>query len=172
MSDFEGQLGSVPRLAGKQDMVPGRTIELQLQANEPGVYHGECAEYCGLSHGIMLFQVVADASPDFDAWVQNNGADAAAAPPAEIEQLVAGTCMSCHVIQGVPSQVKPAQPAPDLTHVGSRRTIVAGWLENNPRDLARWLRDPPRVKPGSLMPDYNLTDEQIEDLVAYLGSLQ
>jgi cytochrome c oxidase subunit 2 len=162
----------VPRLAGKQDMVPGRTIELRLQADRPGVYHGECAEYCGLSHGIMLFQVVADPPADFDAWVQTNGGDAAAQPPPEIEQLVTATCMSCHQIRGVEGQVTPAKPAPDLTHVGSRRTIVAGWVENNARDLARWLRNPPRVKPGSRMPNYHLTDEQIEDLVAYLGSLK
>jgi cytochrome c oxidase subunit 2 len=161
----------VPRLAGKQDMVPGRTIELQLVADRPGVYHGECAEYCGLSHGIMLFQVVAEEPADFDAWLTNEGADVAAQPPESISQMLTATCMTCHEIRGLQG-AKPLQPAPDLTHVGSRRTIVAGWLENNPRQLARWLRDPPAVKPGSLMPDYNLTDEQIEDLVAYLGSLQ
>jgi cytochrome c oxidase subunit 2 len=162
----------VPRLAGKQDMVPGRTIELQLQANEPGVYEGECAEYCGLSHGIMLFQVVADEPADFDEWVQNEAAGVAAQPPGDIEQVVTNTCMSCHVIKGLQSPVKPAQPAPDLTHVGGRRTIVGGLLENNPEQLARWLRNPPAVKPGSRMPNYHLTDEQIEDLVAYLGSLR
>ena len=164
---------SVPRLAGKQDMVPGRTIELQLQANEPGVYHGECAEYCGLSHGIMLFQVVADASPDFDAWVELQRQPAKPPAPGSELETTLQTCFACHAIQGV-NEPPPGVPikGPNLTHVGSRRTIVAGWLENNPRDLARWLRDPPRVKPGSLMPDYNLTDEQIEDLVAYLGSLQ
>jgi cytochrome c oxidase subunit II len=164
----------VPRLAGKQDMVPGRTIELQLVADEPGVYRGECAEYCGLSHGIMLFQVVADARPDFDAWLENEGADVASppAPGSEAERTLP-TCLACHALRGLgePPEGAPVK-GPDLTHVGSRETIVAGWLENNPRDLARWLRDPPRVKPGSLMPDYNLTDEQIEDLVAYLRSLQ
>jgi cytochrome c oxidase subunit 2 len=161
----------VPRLAGKQDMVPGRTIELQIQANEPGVYRGECAEYCGLSHGIMLFQVVADERSDFDAWVQDQLRSAA--PPAPELQTTLQQCLACHAIRGV-AEPPPGAPikGPDLTHVASRRTIVAGWLENNPRDLARWLRDPPRVKPGSRMPDYDLTDEQIEDLVEYLGGLQ
>jgi cytochrome c oxidase subunit 2 len=163
----------VPRLAGKQDMVPGRTIDLRLQADRPGIYHGECAEYCGLSHGIMLFQVVADEPADFDAWVQLQRQPAT--PPAPDSPL--GTtlqqCLACHAIRGL-GQPPPGVPikGPDLTHVGSRRTIVAGWLENNPRDLARWLRNPPRVKPGSLMPNYRLTDDQIEDLVAYLRSLQ
>jgi cytochrome c oxidase subunit II len=164
----------VPRLAGKQDMVPGRTIELQLVADEPGVYHGECAEYCGLSHGIMLFQVVAEEPADFDAWLANEGADVAAAPAPDSElETTLQQCLACHAIRGI-GEPPPGVPikGPDLTHVGSRRTIVAGWLENNPRQLTRWLRDPPAVKPGSLMPDYNLTDEQIEDLVAYLGSLQ
>jgi cytochrome c oxidase subunit 2 len=164
----------VPRLAGKQDMVPGRTIELQLQANEPGIYQGECAEYCGLSHGIMLFQVVADEPAAFDAWVQNEGADVATppAPGSEVEGTLP-TCLACHALRGL-GEPPPGAPVkgPDLTHVGSRRTIVGGGLENTPQQLARWLRDPPRVKPGSLMPDYDLTDEQIEDLVAYLRSLR
>jgi cytochrome c oxidase subunit 2 len=163
----------VPRLAGKQDMVPGRTIELQIEATEPGVYQGECAEYCGLSHGIMLFQVIADQPAAFDAWVGRQRQ--AASPPAPDSELQATLqqCLACHAIRGV-SEPPPGVPikGPDLTHVGSRRTIVGGWLENTPRELARWLRNPPRVKPGSLMPNYRLTDEQIEDLVAYLRSLR
>jgi cytochrome c oxidase subunit II len=163
----------VPRLAGKQDMVPGRTIEMQIRANEPGVYEGECAEYCGLSHGIMLLQVVADEPSDFDAWVDLQRQPAAKpAPGSEVETTIR-QCLACHAIDGVGSPPPPGgQPAPNLTHVGSRRTIVGGWLENTPQNLARWLRDPPAMKPGSLMPDYNLTDEQIEDLVAYLRSLR
>jgi cytochrome c oxidase subunit 2 len=163
----------VPRLAGKQDLVPGRTIELQIEANEPGVYQGECAEYCGLSHGIMLFQVIADERADFDAWAEAQGRPAAPpAPGSELETTIQ-QCLQCHAIRGL-SEPPPGAPikGPDLTHVGSRRTIVGGWLENTPQQLARWLRNPPGVKPGSRMPNYRLTDEQIEDLVEYLGSLE
>jgi cytochrome c oxidase subunit 2 len=161
----------VPRLAGKQDMVPGRTIELQLQANEAGVYYGECAEYCGLSHGIMLFQVVADPPADFDSWAELQ--TQTATPPAPELETTLQQCLACHAIRGI-SEPPPGVPikGPDLTHVGGRRTIVGGLLENNPEQLARWLRNPPRVKPGSRMPNYHLTDEQIEDLVAYLGGLR
>jgi cytochrome c oxidase subunit II len=160
----------VPRLAGKQDMVPGRTIELQLQANEPGVYHGECAEYCGLSHGIMLFQVVADEPANFDAWADLQRQPAT--PPAPELETTLQQCLACHALNGVSEPPPGGIPAPNLTHVSGRRTIVGGLLENNPEQLARWLRNPPRVKPGSKMPNYHLTDEQIEDLVAYLGSLR
>ena len=163
---------SVPRLAGKQDVVPGRTNTLNLAADEPGVYKGQCQEFCGLSHAYMRFLVVAQEPAEFEAWVQAQQAEAAA-PPGEIEQLLTGTCMTCHVIAGLESVTgePPTTPAPDLTHVGSRQTLAAGKLPNTDEDLAAWLRDPPAVKAGSKMPDYNLNEDQIEALVEYLRSL-
>jgi cytochrome c oxidase subunit 2 len=162
----------VPRLAGKQDLVPGRTSTLNFAAPKPGTYLGECAEFCGLSHVLMLFRVVAESPADFDAWVDRQ-LQGAAAPPAEVEQLVTATCMSCHDIRGLESAVPTkTAPAPDLTHVGGRQTIAGGILDMSDEDLARWLRNPPAVKPGSKMPSYNLTDDQIEALVAYLRSLE
>jgi cytochrome c oxidase subunit II len=162
----------VPRLAGKQDLVPGHTETLQFSAPEPGTYRGTCTEYCGLSHANMRFRVIADEPSDFEAWVQDQTGEAAAMPPPEIERLVTGTCMSCHQISGLEAVTEPAQPAPDLTHVGSRQTIAAGLLRNDPEDMARWLRNPPGVKPGSLMPNYRLTDDQIDALVEFLGTLE
>jgi len=163
---------SVPRLGGKQDVVPGRVNTLNLAADEPGTYLGQCQEYCGLSHAQMKFRVIAHEPADFDAWVQEQLAEAAAAPPAEIEQVVTATCMSCHVIAGLESATgPPGTPAPDLTHVASRDRIAAGLLPNTEEGLARWLRDPPSVKAGSKMPDYDLTEDQIEALVEYLRSL-
>ena len=161
----------VPRLAGKMDLVPGRTNVMNLAAEEPGTYRGECAECCGLGHAQMRFRVVAHEPGDFDAWVQQQRAEAAA-PPGEIEAIVTGTCMSCHQIAGLEAVAPPSAPAPDLTHFGDRQTIAAGMLPNTPEALARWLRDPPAVKPGSKMPDYNLTEPQIEALVEYLESLR
>jgi cytochrome c oxidase subunit II len=162
----------VPRLAGKQDLVPGQSETLMFTAPRPGTYRGTCTEYCGLSHANMRFRVIAQEPSEFEAWVQDQTADVAASPPTEIEQLVTGTCMSCHQIRGLEAATEPVQPAPDLTHVGSRQTIAAGLFPNTPEDLARWLRDPPAVKPGSKMPDYDLTDDQIDAMVEYLRSLQ
>lgn len=165
---------SVPRLAGKQDVVPGRTNTLNLSADQPGVYRGQCQEFCGLSHAYMRFLVIAQEPAEFEAWVEAQRAEAAAPPPAEIEQIVTGTCMTCHGIGGLEaaSGQPPATPAPDLTHIGSRQTLAAGKLPNTDEALARWLRDPPAVKAGSKMPDYDLTEDQIEAFVEYLRSLQ
>ncbi len=165
---------SVPRLAGKQDVVPGRTNTINLSADEPGTYLGLCQEFCGLSHANMKFRVIADEPQDFDAWVETQRADAAAPPPAEIEQIVTGTCMSCHVIAGLESVTgePPTQPAPNLTHFGDRQTLAAGRFLNTPGELATWLRDPPAVKAGSKMPDYDLTEDQIEAFVEYLRRLK
>ena len=165
---------SVPRLAGKQDVVPGRINTLNLSADAPGVYRGQCQEFCGLSHANMKFRVIAQEPTEFDAWVEEQLQDVAAPPPAEIETIVTGTCMACHVVGGLESVSgqPPTTPAPNLTHFGSRLTIAAGMLPNTEEDLARWLRDPPEVKAGSKMPDYDLTEDQIEALVEYLRSLK
>jgi cytochrome c oxidase subunit 2 len=166
---------SVPRLAGKQDVVPGRTNTLNLSADEPGVYRGQCQEFCGLSHAYMRFRVIAQEPAEFEAWVDGQRAEAALQPSAELSAEVLPTCFVCHVIEGVggpdPNLPPPEDPGPDLTHVGSRQTLAAGKLPNTDEALARWLRDPPAVKAGSRMPDYNLTEDQIEALVEYLRSL-
>jgi cytochrome c oxidase subunit 2 len=162
---------SVPRLAGKQDIIPGRVNPLTIVAPRAGTYFGQCQEFCGLSHANMHFRVVAQEPGDFDAWVEAQRQPAAALPPAEIETTVTGTCLNCHAIGGV-GESRAISPAPDLTHLAARETIAAGLLRNDPEDLARWLENPPRVKPGSKMPDYNLTEDQIEALVEYLQTLQ
>ena len=161
----------VPRLAGKMDLVPGRTNTMNLAADAPGTYRGQCAEFCGLSHANMRFRVVAQEPADFEAWVDDQLAEAAA-PDAEVEQILP-TCFACHQFRGVGGpQAPPPIEGPDLTHIGGRQTIAGGMLPNDPETLARWLRDPPAVKPGSKMPDYNLTEPQIEALVEYLQGLE
>jgi cytochrome c oxidase subunit 2 len=165
----------VPRLAGKQDLVPGKTEALTIQADEPGTYLGHCAEYCGLSHANMRFTVVAQTEEDFQAWVSGQR-QAAVEPTADseaaegLELFTTEGCIACHAVQGVEGAEQ--EVGPDLTHFGSRRVLAGGILPNTPEELARWLANPPGVKPGSKMPDYNLTDEQIEALVAYLHSLE
>ncbi len=175
----------VPRLAGKQDVVPGHTRELALIAEEPGVYLGQCAEFCGLSHPHMRFSVVAMEPDEFDAWIEEQ------TQPAEVvedglaaegqELFVTQTCVACHVIDGYPSDGVPdgepvpgeeqARVGPDLTHWNSR-DIFAGIFENsNDDDIRAWLRDPQEQKPGAQMPDLKLSEEQIDALVAYLRTL-
>jgi cytochrome c oxidase subunit II len=178
---------SVPRLAGKQDLIPGRTETLTIQADSPGTYRGECAEYCGLSHANMRFIVVADPAAEFETWLTDQGRPAPepeeggeAAEGLEVFSnplpqgpppgSAFGACIGCHAVDGIEGAT--AEVGPNLTHFGSRDVLAGGILENTPQEVARWLANPPRVKPGSKMPNYRLTDDQIDDLVAYLESLE
>lgn len=158
-----------PELHGKLDALPDGTNVLVLRADRPGVYGGECAEFCGIQHTNMGFRVVAQPLEQFDAWL------AAQRQPAVEDRVGAEVfraegCAECHVIQGLTADVA-AQPGPDLTHVASRARIASDTIDNTATNLADWLRDPGAVKPGTTMPTPDLTDEQIEQLVAYLDSL-
>ena len=161
----------VPRLSGKVDMVPGHDNRLWFTPEEPGVFLGQCAEFCGTSHANMRFRVFVDTQEDFDAWVAQQAADAL--PPegelATAGQTIATTiCAACHTIRGTNAA---GQIGPDLTHVGSRTTIASGILENTPENLRAWITNPPAEKPGSLMPVLPLTDEQIVQVSEYLLGL-
>ncbi|MBI4259943.1 MAG: cytochrome c oxidase subunit II, partial [Actinobacteria bacterium] len=174
----------VPKLAGKQDLVPGHEEFLNIGADRPGVYLGQCAEFCGLSHANMRFRVVAQTEGDFQQWVaeQQQAADVPqeglASRGFEIF-MRPGLCASCHAVGGTDAQ---AIVGPDLTHLFSRETLGAGMFELSPETLAQWLRDTPSVKPGSKMPDYGcegpstpvdgcLSDEEIAALIAFLETL-
>jgi cytochrome c oxidase subunit II len=166
----------VPRLAGKLDLVPGRVHNLTIHADEPGVYRGQCAEYCGLSHANMRMRVIAETPQDYQAWL-----DAMRAPPPEpaagsleaegaelFQNFGTGSCLACHGLEpGLGGTV-----GPNLNRFGARRTLAAGMFPNNEEELRRWLQDPRAVKPGVVMPDYNLTEDQIDALIAYLMSLE
>lgn len=160
-----------PQLGGKRDLVPGKVNHLTFTVEAAGVYPGQCAEFCGVSHANMRLLVMAQPRQEFEAW-----AAAQKRPPVPLtgeaakgpQTFLAGGCIACHRIEGVAFGVL----GPDLTHFGSRQTIAAAILENNPENLAQWLRDPPGVKPGVLMPKLPLTDDQIKILVAYLGGLK
>ena len=163
----------VPKLAGKQDVVPGRENHLTLLAEEPGVYRGQCTEFCGLSHANMRIKVFAHTPEDFDDWVSDQREEAAEATDSLAQQgeqaFFEGTCINCHAIKGTDAQ---ARTAPDLTHFASRTTFAGATFINNETNLARWLEDPPDMKPGAKMPDYGLSTQEIEQLVAYLMSLE
>jgi cytochrome c oxidase subunit 2 len=163
----------VPRLGGKRDLVPGRENFLWFRPDSVGVFWGQCAEYCGTSHALMSLRFVVDDASDFDAWVATNQATAVTASERPASQgrnvFMTNACISCHTIRGTQAQ---GVLGPDLTHVGSRLTIAAGVLDNNAANLARWIGNPQDVKPGSLMPNMGLTEQQVEQLVAYLQSLR
>jgi cytochrome c oxidase subunit II len=167
----------VPELAGKTDAVPGRTNVSWIQADEPGEFWAQCAEYCGTQHANMNFLVVAHPQEEFDAWLAQHSRPLAPELLPENGDPIAQSfvrCVGCHAISG--SQVARGQTGPNLTNFGSRRTIASGTLENTPENLARWLRDPNEVKPGNLMGQAvqkgTLSEEQIAQLVNYLMSLK
>ena len=163
----------VPELARKMQMIPGQTNQLWLEADAPGRYPGECAEYCGAEHAWMRLTVIAEPPATFAAWLQSQ-AYPAAAPVAATAQIgwhlfQTLTCINCHALRGVSSG---ASAAPDLTHLAGRQTLGAGVLALTETNLFRWLKDPQAVKPGCLMPDLKLTDPQARALVSYLETLQ
>jgi cytochrome c oxidase subunit 2 len=157
----------VPQLNGKMDAIPAKENRLWLEANEAGTYMGQCAEFCGLSHALMLFTVVAEPDADFAAWV-----DSIQNPP-DVDPIAAGQlileqkCAACHKVEGTTAQ---GVVGPELTGFGDQ-PMIAGILENTPENLAAWLADPQAIKPGTAMPNLGLTEQEITNLVAYLESL-
>ena len=164
----------IPALGGKVDMIPGRITRLQLRASRTGTFRGVCAEYCGTSHAWMAFVVVVHERDEFDRWLARQREPARAPAGAEAERgaevFVASGCGACHTVRGT---LADGVLAPDLTHVGSRRSLAAGTLGNGAANLRRWIERPAAVKPGALMPAFGmLPDEDLRALAAYLEGLQ
>jgi cytochrome c oxidase subunit II len=164
----------VPKLTRKMTTVPGHTNYIWLQADKPGTYIGQCSEFCGAQHAWMRIVVIADEPRRFEEWqkaqlkVAQNPSDAATAKGLQIFRTA--TCINCHAINGVPRA--NARVAPDLTHVASRKQLASGMIDNTPENMHRWITNPQGVKPGVLMPDFNLTKEQADQLAAYLSTLR
>lgn len=161
----------VPRLAGKTDLIPNRINNLWFQTTRPGLYLGQCAEYCGTQHAKMLLRVVVEPRADFERWLEDQRKPAAedAALAEGRSAFLAQSCVNCHRIRGTPAA---GTYAPDLTHLMSRQTLGAGILPNTPDDLRRWVDDPQQVKPGCLMPAFGLSGRERDRLVNYLLSLR
>ena len=163
----------VPNLHGKKDLIPGKTSSIVLQAEAPGTYRGQCAEFCGVQHAFMAFFVVAEQPEAYERWAQAQRQPAQ--EPAEAsaqrgkELFLSGSCMMCHAVQGTTAN---ARKGPDLTHVASRATLAAGRLPNDRTSLASWIRDPQQAKPGTNMPAHNVPQDQLDALVAYLEGLK
>jgi cytochrome c oxidase subunit 2 len=163
----------VPALAGKVDLIPGQTNHLRFTAREPGTYRGRCAEFCGLQHAHMDFVVIAQPRQDFDRWLARRTSGAGVTPTDEAAAqgqrvFEREACAGCHQIAGTEAD---GTQGPDLTDFGTRQRIGAGVLDNTPDDLRRWITDPQGVKPGNLMPRVPLSDEEVDEIVAYLESL-
>jgi cytochrome c oxidase subunit 2 len=162
----------VPQLQVKVDQIPGRETDLWLEADKPGVYRGQCAEYCGLQHAKMLFSVIAEPREEFEAWVAHMAQPAGepATPSALLgrEVFMSSSCFGCHAIRGTPAS---ANLGPDLTHLALRRTIGSGILPNTRENLTRFILNPQSAKPGATMPPTSLSPDELEALLDYLTQL-
>jgi cytochrome c oxidase subunit II len=162
-----------PNLSQKRDLIPGDENSLWFQADTPGVYRGQCLEYCGLQHAKMGFLVIADRPDSFSSWLAHQR-DTASTPTDDLtrrgqEVFLASSCVMCHAISGTPAG---SRIGPDLTHLASRRTIASGTLANTRSNLAGWILDPQRIKPGTRMPANQFDSADLNALLAYLESLQ
>jgi cytochrome c oxidase subunit 2 len=163
----------VPNLHGKQDLIPGRDSVLILQADQPGHYRGQCAEFCGTAHARMALWLIAEPSDRFERWKIAQRATAASPASEEAQRgqqlFMSGPCVLCHSVAGTSAQ---ANGGPDLTHVASRRHLAAGMLPNTRGHLAGWLANAANLKPGTQMPNMSLAGDQLHALVAYLEGLR
>jgi cytochrome c oxidase subunit 2 len=162
-----------PTVSQKRDLIPGKDNSLWLQADTPGVYRGQCAEYCGQQHAKMAFLVIAQRPDSFASWLAAQR-DTALTPTTELarrgqEVFLASSCVMCHAIGGTPAG---SRVGPDLTHLASRRTIAAGTLPNTRGNLAGWIVDPQKIKPGTRMPPNQLKPADLQALLAYLETLK
>lgn len=162
----------IPEIHGKMDLIPGQTNTLEIQVDDPGIYQGRCAEFCGLSHALMQLTVIAHPPDEFESWLE------AEAAPADIDvetgqlQTYANSCGPCHTIRGVfDDPIYEGDFGPDLTHLASRRQIGANILPNTREALGRWIIDPQGVKPGNRMPDVNLDAGALTDILDLLSQL-
>ncbi len=166
----------VPRLAGKTDLIAGKTNHMWFQPDRTGLYVGQCAEFCGTQHANMLLRVVVDTPQDFDEWLKYEGSNAAAVPTdGELYQpqktFLSQSCVNCHAIRGTTAK---GTYGPDLTHLMSRKTLASGMIENDAegKNLTDWVNNPQKIKPGCLMPPFGLTGRERDDVLRYLKSLK
>lgn len=163
----------VPELHGKMDLVPGEVNTMWIQADKPGVYWGECAEFCGVQHAKMNFLIIAQPAADYEAWLQQQQQPAATPvdPLAQEGQQVFlhANCLNCHAIRGTDAT---GNLGPDLTHLASRRTLGSAIQENSVGNLGGWIANPQHIKPGNLMPAADLTSTELQALLAYLLTLK
>src|SRR6266550_6381672 len=159
----------VPRLAGKTDLIPNHPNRMWIDPHEPGVYLGQCAQYCGTQHAKMLLRVYVQPRDEFERWVhEQQQSPQAGTLPAGRRVFESTACVNCHTVSGTTAQ---GRFGPDLTHLMSRDTIAAGAATNTPQMLRLWIKNPDAIKPGSKMPAMGLSDQDLDAVTAYLETL-
>lgn len=163
----------VPELAGKTDLIPNRINELWMAPETTGLFKGQCAQFCGAEHALMLLRVYADTPADFAAWIRQQQSPAVAQQSEAVaegrKQFEAQACINCHAVNGTMAN---GRFGPDLTHLMSRETLASGAMPNTPENVAKWIDDPDTFKHGSLMPSMHLTKAQVDQITAYLVTLK
>jgi cytochrome c oxidase subunit 2 len=163
----------IPNLQGKRDLIPGYTTAIWLQADRPGLYRGQCAEFCGMQHAHMALYVTAESNDAFEKW-RADQIKPAVQPESDEARLgrdvfLHATCTQCHTIRGT---IAGATLGPDLTHLAARGSLAAGTLPNRRGHLAGWIVDPQQIKPGARMPPNSVQSEDLHRLLTYLETLK
>ena len=161
----------VPQLAGKTDLIPNRENLMWIAPTQPGTYLGNCAEYCGTQHARMLIKVIVHPAGEFEQWVKEQQRTAVEDTSAAEGRKVffANSCVSCHAIRGTSAQ---GVFGPDLTHLMSRQSLASGTALLSHDTLRAWVRDPQQLKVGCLMPNMQISDKEVDQIVAYLETLR
>ena len=161
----------VPRLAGKTDVIPNRRNTMWMNPHEAGTYLGQCSEYCGTQHALMLLRVIVEPRAEFDQWVASQQRPVTFDPAVAHGRAVfeSNACVNCHTVRGT---VADGRFGPDLTHLMSRETLASGAAMNIPEHLKIWIKNPDLIKPGVLMPAMNLSDKDFDDIASYLETLR
>ncbi|MEJ1158316.1 cytochrome c oxidase subunit II [Prosthecomicrobium sp. N25] len=163
----------VPAVMGKKDLIPGQANRMRLTVERPGVYRGQCAEFCGLQHAHMGLLLVAEPRADYDKWVEKQIAPADEPVTEEAKRgrdvFQGKACVMCHGIRGTDAG---GRTGPDLTHLGGRQTLAAGTLPTSRGTIAAWIADPQGIKPGNQMPLVKLSADELNAVAAYLEGLQ
>ncbi|HEY6806744.1 MAG TPA: cytochrome c oxidase subunit II [Pyrinomonadaceae bacterium] len=161
----------VPQLAGKTDLIPNRENTMWIEPTNPGTYLGNCAEYCGTQHARMLIRVIVQSPDEFERWVrdQQQAISITTSAAEGRRSFFANSCVNCHSIRGTSAQGKFG---PDLTHLMSRETLASGVVPNTTENLRLWVRDPQKIKLGCLMPNMQMSDREVDQILAYLQTLK
>lgn len=161
----------VPRLAGKTDLIPNRVNRMWIDPHAPGVYLGQCAQYCGTQHAKMLLRIFVESRDEFDRWIQEQRQPAHVSDAVSRGQHIFETtaCINCHAVAGTAAD---GRFGPNLTHLMSRETIASGAAENTPKNLRLWIQNPDAIKPGCRMPAMQLSDQDLDAVAAYLNTLR
>ena len=161
----------IPQLAGKTDLIANHVNTMWMDPQKAGLYVGQCAQFCGSQHAMMLLRVYVDTPGQFDAWIKSQAQPAQQNSAVEAGRQVfeRQACMNCHTVSGTAAT---GRFGPDLTHLMSRTTLASGATDNTPANLRQWIKSPDAFKQGALMPAMQLTDEQLDQVTAYLETLK